>query len=155
MWIWPAAGRADQSRDTLDSFTPTGLDSPCLVSALLGIFSLSRLRIAFSTRNFLWEVKLKKKWKFLYTYKLPGLGSTGHFTLLWMFHKSPSNWELHDAFNTVLSLSALLHKCSLISCIFPFFYFILVPLPLWVRTPLVFYKSWKKSGKTSCWQFKQ
>ena len=34
---------------------------------------------------------------------------------------------------------ALLHKCSLISCIFPFFYFILVPLLLWVRTPLVFY----------------
>ena len=150
MWIWLAVGRADQSRETLDSSTPTAVDSPCLVSALLGIFSLRSLRIAFSTRNLFMKVNLKKKWKFLYTYKLPGFGSTGHFTLLWMFHKSPSNW---DAFNTVLSLSSLLHKCSLINCIFPFFYFILVPLPLWVRTPLVFYKSWKKSGKTSCRQF--
>ena len=140
MWIWPAAGRADQSRDTLDSSVPTALDSPCLLSALLGIFSLRSLRIAFSTRNFFMRSKSqKKKRKFLYMYILPGFGSTGNFTLLWMFHKSPSNWELHDAFNTVLPLSSLLHKCSLISCIFPFFYFILVPLPLWVRTPLMFY----------------
>ena len=56
-----AAGRADQSRDTLDSSVPTALDSPCLVSALPGIFSLRSLSKAFSTTNFLMRSKSQKK----------------------------------------------------------------------------------------------
>ena len=134
MWIWPAAGRADQSRDTLDSSAPTALDSPCLDSALLCIFSLRSLRIAFSTRNFLWEVNLKKSGNFYICTYFQDLGVQG--ILL--------SCKCFTSHHRIESFMMLLTLCCHWALFFINALSLTVFSPLGKNTFNVLYVSWKK-----------
>ena len=156
MWIWQAAGRADQSRDTLDSSAPTALDSACLVSALLGIFSLRSLRIAFSTRNLFMRSKSQKNGNFYIRINFQDLGVQGILLSCECF----TSHHRTKSFMMLLTLCchwALFFINALSSAVFPLLLFHSCPTsPLGKNTFSVLHVSWKKSGKkTSCWQFKQ
>ena len=156
MGIWPAAGRADQSRETLGSSAPTALDSPYLLSALLCIFSLRSLGIAFSTRNLFKRSNCQKNGNFYILINLQDLGVQG---ILLSCECLTSHCRT-ESFMMLLRLCchwALLLISTLSSAVFsPSFISLLSHFPLGKNTFSVLHASWKKSGKkTSCWQFKQ
>lgn len=150
------SSRQSRSRETLGSSTPTALDSPCLLSALLCIFSLRSLRIAFSTRNLFKRSTSQKNGNFYILINFQDVGVQGILLSCECFtsHRRTESFMMllrlccHWALLLINALSSALLSPSFIS--------FLSHSPLGKNTFSVLHTSWKKSGKkTSWWQFKQ
>ena len=130
---WPCVPRPGLwsiLRETLGSSAPTALDSPCLLSALLCMFTLKSLRTAFSTRNLFKRSKSQKNGNFYICINFQDVGVQGILLSCECFtsHRRTESFMVllrlccHWAFFFINALSSALFPPSFISFLshFPF-----------------------------------